>query len=246
MNFNIAFPKKVPPDSLTLRIVTYNVQRWNVNAKEFSALLKIIQPDIVAVQECANPRWLKIPAQWHVIRSKSSIVVSRFPIFESKTKNRGHEASGLYCIIDTPKGPIGFCCVDLLTPRKALRGILDSQRIFDFDYVDSAQYKVHQRWIESETLFKWLKGFGDEKIIAGDFNLSTDSTIYRKYWSNYQNAFSKTGFGYGHTKKTTINIFKYKSRIDHILSTPQFKPVRTWIGPDFGSDHLPLIAEFEY
>ena len=83
------------------------------------------------------------------------------------------------------------------------------------------------------------------KVLAGDFNLTVDSPIYRNFWSVYQNAYSRTMFGYGHTKKTKINVFRYRTRIDHILSTSRLKPLQAWTGPDLGSDHLPLIAEFQ-
>ncbi|MFA5906199.1 MAG: endonuclease/exonuclease/phosphatase family protein [Desulfobacula sp.] len=246
MGFTVSLPRKDNPGASKLRVVTYNVQRWEVSGQEFSNLLETIRPDILAVQECASPRSLKIPPPWHVKASMNSIVVSRFPIIESTVIKRGYDTSGLYCIIETPKGPVGFCCVDLLTPRRALTHVLDRNKIFNLGSVDIADQGIENRWTESEKLFKWLKGVGDEKIIAGDFNLTVDSNIYRKYWSNYQNAFNQIGFGFGYTKKTTINIFRYRSRIDHILSTPQFRPVRTWMGPDFGADHLPLVVEFEY
>ncbi len=247
MGFNVAFPKKnIPDTAFTLRVVTYNVQRWEVNKEEFAALLDAVQPDIVAIQECASPRWLEVPSPWYTKRSVYSMVVSRYPINDSYVLPRVPETSGLYCTIKTPGGIIGFCSVDLLTPRRSLAGVLDPVRIFNFDYVDTAQEGIDFRWAESENLFKWIKGFGDEKILAGDFNLTTDSPIYRKYWSGYQNAFTETGLGFGYTKKTRINIFSYQSRIDHILSTPGIRPVRTWLGPDFGSDHLPVVVEFVY
>jgi hypothetical protein len=32
-------------------------------------------------------------------------------------------------------------------------------------------------------------------------------------------------------------------RIDHVLATPEFTFTKCWVGPDVGSDHLPLLAE---
>ena len=39
-------------------------------------------------------------------------------------------------------------------------------------------------------------------LIAGDFNMPADSTIYRRCWSTFTNVFSGAGFGFGHTKFT--------------------------------------------
>jgi endonuclease/exonuclease/phosphatase (EEP) superfamily protein YafD len=122
--------------------------------------------------------------------------------------------------------------------------VLDSETVFNLENVDSAQGKIANRWQESARLAKWVEGFPGPKILAGDFNLAVDSPIYGRYWASYRNAFDYTGYGFGHTKDTKINIFRYPSRIDHILSTPEFRPLRCWTGPDLGSDHLPLIADF--
>lgn len=99
----------------------------------------------------------------------------------------------------------------------------------------------------SAELSRWIESFPEKKkIVTGDFNLTTDSSIYRTFWSAYVNAFSVSEFGYGHTKLTKINIFSYTARIDHILSTPNFRSLRSWAGKNFGSDHLPLLADFTY
>jgi endonuclease/exonuclease/phosphatase family metal-dependent hydrolase len=223
--------------------MTYNIHRWGVSPQEFSELLDQVRPDLVAIQECAPSRW-KVPPEWHVERGVYSLVVSRYPITKVEKSRREHEVNGLYCVVAAPAGPIGFCCVDLLTPRRALDKVLDSETIFDLTQTNAATKRIDFRWQESEQLSSLLKQFPESKIIACDFNLTTDSPIYRKFWSAYDNAFSRSEFGFGHTKKTKINIFRYTSRIDHILSTTDFLPLRCWIGPDFGSDHLPVIAEF--
>lgn len=230
-----------------MRALTYNVQRWEVRGDEFSALLDDLQPDFAAVQECASPRRFKskIPDNWFTHSAGYSIIVSRHPITRCEIHKRGAEINGLYCVIDTPTGPVGFGNVDLLTPRRALKTLLDREVIFDLSQIDYAQERIAERWQESEQLYDWLRTFPeDNKIIAGDFNLTADSPIYRNFWSEYQNAYGRTMFGYGHTKRTKINIFNYTARIDHILSTSRLRPVRSWVGPDSGSDHLPLLADF--
>jgi endonuclease/exonuclease/phosphatase (EEP) superfamily protein YafD len=106
---------------------------------------------------------------------------------------------------------------------------------------------IGDRWYESSSLHGWIGSFPEtNKIIAGDFNLTVDSPIYREIWSNYRNAFSDSAYGYGYTKFTKINRFRYSARIDHVLSTPGLRPVRARVGPDLGSDHFPLIADFRF
>ena len=62
-------------------------------------------------------------------------------------------------------------------------------------------------------------------------------------WDDYTNAFSKAGFGFGETRWTTMRGITFGVRIDHILTNEHWRPQRCWVGPDVGSDHLPVIAD---
>jgi endonuclease/exonuclease/phosphatase family metal-dependent hydrolase len=74
----------------------------------------------------------------------------------------------------------------------------------------------------------------------GDFNMPTDSGIYQQFWSDFQDAHSKAGFGLGSTKKTRW----FGIRIDHILAGSEWKILRSWVAtPAQGSDHAPLVAD---
>ena len=80
-------------------------------------------------------------------------------------------------------------------------------------------------------------------IIAGDFNMPVESTIYRRLWSVYANAFSKTGNGYGWSERASVRGIPIAVRIDHVLTGKGLTPLLCEVGPDIGSDHLPLIAD---
>ena len=55
----------------------------------------------------------------------------------------------------------------------------------------------------------------------------------------YRFAFEDAGWGYGYTRPADLPWF----RIDHIVASPEWRVTECRVGPDFGSDHLPLIAE---
>ena len=55
-------------------------------------------------------------------------------------------------------------------------------------------------------------------IIAGDFNMPVESTIYRRLWGAYVNAFSITGYGYGWSEKAPVRGIPIAVRIDHVLT----------------------------
>ena len=92
-------------------------------------------------------------------------------------------------------------------------------------------------------MVEWLGRFPEPKILAGDFNMPVESTIYRRYWSRYRNAFTWAGTGFGYSKQTEIRGYVYGTRIDHILTDGHWRALRCYLGPDLGSDHLPLVAD---
>jgi endonuclease/exonuclease/phosphatase (EEP) superfamily protein YafD len=83
-------------------------------------------------------------------------------------------------------------------------------------------------------------------IVLGDFNMPTDSTIYRRDWAGFHNAFSLTGWGTGQTVRENLRGIELSTRIDHILTGNDWWPVRSWVGPNVGSQHLPLVADLAW
>ena len=233
------------------RVVSYNIQRYSVREEDFAVLLDEVQPDAIAVQECSGvggyKRW-NLPEPWHMHRASELMVGSRHPIlrveeFTCRWPPHRKHINAIYCVLDTPHGELGFCCLHLNTPRRGLSQVLNRGDIA-LDKTDEAEQWNEWRRRESAELAEWLSAFPEPKIIAGDFNMPVDSTIYQEYWSDYRNGFSRAGFGLGYTKQTTIRRRTYGLRIDHILGDRFWRPTRCWVGPDLGSDHLPVIGEW--
>jgi endonuclease/exonuclease/phosphatase (EEP) superfamily protein YafD len=95
---------------------------------------------------------------------------------------------------------------------------------------------------ESEVASRWVGEVPDPVLIAGDFNMPTDSGIYQRSWSAYTNAFSEAGLGFGYTKFTR----RMGIRIDHVLAGRGWRCRRCWVGPDVGSDHRPVLADYDW
>jgi len=98
---------------------------------------------------------------------------------------------------------------------------------------------TESRRIESELASQLAGEAQFPVIIAGDFNMPVDSTIYRRFWSGWQNAFSTAGFGYGYTKFTD----RWGVRIDHVLASRGWQIRTAGVGPDLGGDHRPVLVE---
>ena len=150
----------------------------------------------------------------------------------------------LSCGVTLPTGELRFATVHLQSPHQGIAHVLDRSTGIRPSRANLIAREIAARWEESEELAAQLAGDGRPDMVVGDFNLPVESPIYRSYWSTWWDAFSAAGWGLGGTEwpKATAGI-PFGIRIDHILSGPRWRPTRCWLGPDVGSDHLPLIAD---
>lgn len=205
-----------------------------------------LRPDVVVVAECSAALGDAISGMkgWHLRRATSSVcVASRYTMlsWEERDPMDFWKESGSGAIaratLETAGGVIRVGVVHLETPRDALDQFPDLSSIPTLGNV--TRHNIAQRERESRVAREWIFN-GDEypTIVAGDFNLPIESAIYRRHWSDLRNAFSRSGLGFGYTKRTRL----WGIRIDHILTTDHFVTARAQIGQDVGSDHRPLLA----
>jgi endonuclease/exonuclease/phosphatase family metal-dependent hydrolase len=134
------------------------------------------------------------------------------------------------------EGPIDIAAIHLETPRKGLEILRYGGNISRMDP------STLVRSIGSGRVRNWVSKQSGQAIVAGDFNMPVESVIYRKDWSDCRNAFSSVGRGFGYTRI----LRRFSVRIDHVLTCGEgWTPVRAFIGPDLGSDHLPLIVDLK-
>jgi endonuclease/exonuclease/phosphatase (EEP) superfamily protein YafD len=102
--------------------------------------------------------------------------------------------------------------------------------------------EMAQRSQASQDVQRWVSSLSLPVIVAGDFNMPVESSIYRRDWRGFSNAFSKVGIGYGWTERSTVKGIEVGVRVDHVLTGAGLVPCACEAGPDVGSDHLPLLA----
>jgi len=123
--------------------------------------------------------------------------------------------------------------VHLETPRAGLEQIRAGQLE---EGASKLEEKSSLREIELRRARRWVDQFSGPQIVTGDFNTPPESPIYRDAWSDWQNAFSLTGRGFGGTRMNGW----IRARIDHVLANEDWKVVRSWVARDVGSDHRPI------
>jgi vancomycin resistance protein VanJ len=232
----------------------FRVLTCNVGGQDFSksALIKLIeqeQPDFIALQECTNQLKFSDIDNYFVIQRGELLVASRFPL-QLGTELSGSHPSHTYfrhlimsCVADTPQGKTTFCSLHLPSARYGLSHILDKTTIINPSKSGLLTQQVALRREQSQAVASIVKKLTCPVILAGDFNMPEESAIYREDWSEYKNAFSRSGWAFGYTFTGEVRGIPFRIRIDHILCNAAWTPVRCWVGPNVGSDHLPFISD---
>ena len=256
----------------TVRVLTYNVEGGKAVVGDIRRYLDEVRPDIVAMQECGDAMWdtaqtLPFP---HRLRFHGLCTLSQWPISVADSMPRasydrisqyGFGGSGFVMrhLIQSPYGPLVFVNLHLTTARRGLELLMGREGfvpdVMGSDRVDKDAENAQRAEIinlnarirnsESERASMWAtRGKADAPIlVSGDFNLPVESTIFRQYWRDFTDAFEASGTGFGWSKEEGRLL---RIRIDHVLVGPGGpRSTGTWVGADLGSDHLPVIADFE-
>lgn len=83
-------------------------------------------------------------------------------------------------------------------------------------------------------------------VVVGDFNLTPWSPWFRKFVSDSGLRDARTPRRFDHTWPVTFNNAHLGLAIDHSFAHPSLQLVKRAIGPDLGSDHMPVTVTFAY
>lgn len=261
------------PPANAIRVMSFNAAGGGAVAMQIRDLVDRVHPDLMSMQECGDALWdtLQTLSGWHPARYANLCTVSRWPITSADSMPRadfqriaqyGFGGTGLVAryIIASPRGPLAFVNLHLETARKGLEA-LSGEDGFIPDRIDASSgeallrrgnaseridLNARIRDRESERAAVWSSR-GDRRIplvVAGDFNLPVESAIFRRHWGGFTDAFESSGTGFGWSRREGRLM---RIRIDHVVGNAFApRPVGAWLGPDAGSDHLPVIADLRW
>jgi endonuclease/exonuclease/phosphatase (EEP) superfamily protein YafD len=248
MGFCIPWGRISIPTGHPLRVLTCNLSVDSTAAESIGSLAREFRPDVIAFQEVRSSSRFEWLAGWNVIRERELLVASRYPLHETHHDLRLHpphrwpRVSLLHCVVETPFGDVNFCNVHLPSPRFGISEVLDRSTVINPSRRATLVEETQNRQEVSRRAAQWIGQLEGPVLVVGDFNMPKESTIYRHDWSEYVDAFSQSGLGLGWTEWPAIRGVPYGIRIDHILMGAGWHSSRAWVGPDVGSDHLPLLA----
>jgi endonuclease/exonuclease/phosphatase (EEP) superfamily protein YafD len=252
MDMRIPWARAFVPSGTQIRVLTYNVTGEAVTPDALASLIEEVRPDIIALQEVSEENYQEVFRHWHVCRSGELLVAARWPAQLRQATSGIHpphkwpRATFLECAINSPEGEISICTIHFPSPRYGLEAVVNRRTILARQRRGQLESETQNRSGVSQGAKESLPSPNRGLIVLGDFNMPTDSNIYRRDWAGYHNAFSLTGWGTGQTVRDNLRGLELSARIDHILTGEDWRPVRSWVGPDVGSQHLPLVADLAW
>lgn len=228
-----------------VRIVTLNTGGSEALGLELPFRVRDWNADIVALQECGSvlASAVREMSGWHHHVAGQLCLLSRHPIGRARSitwddlagareQGLGGSSHAAEYSIETPDGALRVVNLHLETARKGLEGVFE----LDFDRIGA---NATLRAAESRRIRDWLGAAESTLVIVGDFNMPVESAIYRRDWSDFRNAFSEAGTGFGATRDNGW----IQVRIDHVLTGDAWRPTRAVVGPVVGLDHRPVIVD---
>ena len=242
--FNIPYGNLLPvgvPARPRLRLLTFNVQRGDLDVQRLAGVILESEPDLVLLQEYGHvdPHVILGRGEWYVRTDGEFCLASRHPIesFEALTRpDKDYRIIAVRANVSWFGKRLPIVSVHLMTPRRGIEAVLYGK----WRGLDEVRKIAAVQRYESDLVRSWVAGSPGSILLAGDFNLTSEHSLFRRDWSNYTDAFSRTSWGLGQTMFTR----RIGLRIDHILSGEEWRPIRCWVvDTDLGSAHRAVIAD---
>jgi len=216
--------------SNSINVMSANLAGLDKTTKWVSRALRNTDIDFAGFQETSKSMGEKLkPQNWNVHCGSSLCLLSKHSMELVNIEKRDFPVN-LYKINLYGKDEY-LLNIHLETPRKAYTNFNLSTPFASFTK------NVNKRYHEAQQVKLLIMKY-KPAIVVGDFNMPTESSIYQENFSSMNNAFNVAGVGLGHTKFTST----YGVRIDHILTSDNYLPTKTWVYTDVGSDHHPIIS----
>jgi endonuclease/exonuclease/phosphatase family metal-dependent hydrolase len=233
-------------EAAALRVVSCNVQSFR---PDFAVVLNEIaqaRPDLIALQEAfpKDHRLADLYPDWHFLHRGEFLVASRWQLSELALfpSPIGNRDAALACRVELPRGSFCLVVVHPISARHGLRWLTSSTLL------DERQLAAQERFLRARAEEAWaLRAFierqraGMPLLVMGDFNMPSDSSLYRECFGDFQNAFEQRGCGYGYTAPLGGPGPWPRGlpwlRVDHVLTDGRFTVEEAWVGRTNGSDH---------
>ena len=214
------------------RILLANVLTQNRDRRRLSAWIDETSPDYIALLE-VDETWLEdlnLTARGYpyaVTRPRGDnfgiALYSRFPLEHSEIKNFGsYGVPSIVSRLTVGEIPLTFIVTHPIPPKRA---------------------RFHQlRNDHMDEIARYASRLDGVVILVGDLNITSWSPFFRDWLTAGDLRDSRRGFGIQPTWPANRPLFRIP--IDHALVSPGVVVHQHRVGPEIGSDHLPVLMDF--
>jgi endonuclease/exonuclease/phosphatase family metal-dependent hydrolase len=243
------------PDSpvapMTFRVMTFNIHHGRglddqVNLERIAALIQNERADVVALQEVdkgvTRTARRDLPAELAALAGMTAIFSNNF-----------HFQGGEYGNAILTKFPVThwqnrhYQMLRVGEQRGLLQATLNihGREILLLNTHIDYRGDDAERWMNVAEIESVARQHPSQPIIlCGDFNDTPGSRVHRRLAETFTDVWEQAGVGPGFT----YPVLQPNKRIDFIWHSrrPDVKVSRVWVPPTDASDHLPLVAEFQW
>jgi vancomycin resistance protein VanJ len=238
-------PQWLPPPAAVLleeetivRVMTFNIGNGLASADTLLPAIRAVEADIIGLQEVTAGQAEALTAAlageypFHVLHGlgiPGKGLLSRFPLIEAEMVEYHPGRPDLMAVVDVNGHAVRVVVAHPLPPRIHRTG-------FFFNENTRLQFARLVDQLDS----------GKPTVMLGDFNMTYLHDFHRMLRdAGLSDAFREVGQGFGFTLPARIQQLPALPfiRVDYIWHSEHFRPLAAFVGPDGGSDHLPVIAE---
>ena len=237
-----------PEGSMSITVMTYNLGNGLATPDKLIPALRSSGADVVGLQEVTQATEAALAAELtdlfpyrvlHALGIPGKGLLSRYPILRSELLELNPGRPDLRAVVDMQGTRVAVIVAHPPPPRLERTGI--EQRPGTAAQVDGLVAAI------AET--------DGPLLVLGDFNVTRLHDAYRRLEdAGLRDAYRLAGRGPGFTTPTRPAELAERGgrlgslplppllRIDYVWVSTHWQPVDAWIGPDAGSDHLPVLA----
>lgn len=222
-----------PHAAARLRLVISNVHAANEEHAKVLELVRREEPDVAVFVE-VDGRWAAALAAlddgWPHARSVPQsgnfgmAIYSRLPLEDCHVESLGEDYPAIVARLRVGQAPVTIFGAHPVPPVSARVSAMRNRQL-----VALAQIVAHTP---------------GEKIVAGDLNSTSWSPAFADFLAVTGLVDSRRGRGIQGSWRADLPAL-LRIPIDHCLVSKKLRVIRREIGPDVGSDHLPVIVDLE-
>lgn len=246
-----------PPTGDTFKVITYNVLGHNKDLSEATQWLIESNADIIVLQETGEGYDHRLASLYDVYAHEEHVegsvrVFSRYEIVSKELlvieDYPGRLALRLVLLQGDRK--LAVYATHFALPQSSAKGKRDPSVDYNLDF--ALHYDETRRNTQIRTLLDIIRTERLPHILAGDFNTSDASLIYKEIDAVLDDAYRGAGYGAGRTWPVAEKVglppmIAPFLRIDYVWHSPDFRPTYAAVGSQpIGSDHLPVTVVFEW